>query len=483
MFLKNKRRSLRKFLLAKLDGIPVTIKVSAYYTLFLTILLIILMAGAIRMAHVFEGREAANTLTKRVEKAARNEKAFDIYKDNTYLSVHNENDEIVYGAVPEGFPNIKPHFGEGPKPLKVGGVSYHFVDMPIRPPIDKHFDKEKKKPDHEDEEKINQGPFVPGAKYGRHLWVRGVMADEVISTRVQLLTLTFLLVLPVFVILVSLGGYRIIRHSFAPVASMSQAARTIGETGDLSKRLPVGEGTDEIHQMGHTLNHMLDQIDELMQREKRFASDVSHELRTPIAVIMVESEYGKDFTESVEEGKKEMARIFQQSRHMNRMIGQLLELTRLGNKRAVPLTPFPLSVFVKGMLEDYQKLPESQNLEWKIQIEDGIVVDSDEALFGRIFVNYLDNAMKFTRHLIAVTLTRNNGHIVLSVADDGMGMDDETLKKIWDRLFQADTSRSRKKNSGLGLGLSFVAAASKLLKVKAYAKSTVGKGSTFYLEW
>ena len=72
--------------------------------------------------------------------------------------------------------------------------------------------------------------------------------------------------------------------------------------------------------------------------KKRFTSDVSHELRTPIAVIMAESEFGKDYAENVEEAKKEMGRIFGQARHMKRMIGQLLELTRLGNKRSVPLS-------------------------------------------------------------------------------------------------------------------------------------------------
>lgn len=114
-------------------------------------------------------------------------------------------------------------------------------------------------------------------------------------------------VLSSLLILVIVGGYRIVRRSFAPVASMSKAARAIGETGDLSQRLPVGEGSDEIHQMGRTMNHMLDQIEDLMGREKRFTSDVSHELRTPIAVIMAESEFGKDYAENVEEAKRKWA--------------------------------------------------------------------------------------------------------------------------------------------------------------------------------
>lgn len=99
----------------------------------------------------------------------------------------------------------------------------------------------------------------------------------------------------------------------------------------------------------------------------------------------------------------------------------------------------------------------------------------------RIFINYLDNAMKFTRSRVKVCLYGKGNEVYLTVSDDGAGMDESTLKKIWDRLYQADASRSRKLNAGLGLGLSFVAAAAKLLDCRAYAESTPGVGSTFYL--
>ena len=75
------------------------------------------------------------------------------------------------------------------------------------------------------------------------------MSGEAASSRWRTLIVTYLVFFPLFLILVIVGGYRIVRRSFAPVASMSKAARAIGETGDLSQRLPVGEGSDEIHQM------------------------------------------------------------------------------------------------------------------------------------------------------------------------------------------------------------------------------------------
>ena len=166
---------------------------------------------------------------------------------------------------------------------------------------------------------------------------------------------------------------------------------------------------------------------------------------------MAESEFGKDYAENVEEAKKEMGRIFDQARHMNRMIGQLLELTRLGNKRSVPLSPLDISAYVADIVTDYQKLPESRDITWDIQIEPNITVPTDQSLFMRIFINYLDNAMKFTRSRVKVCLYGKGNEVYLTVSDDGAGMDESTLKKIWDRLYQADASRSRKLNAGLGL--------------------------------
>ena len=483
MSLRNKLVSFSASVMHFLKDMPVSIKVTAYYTLFLGLLLLLVTMSGFQMAKYLEIKEMDKVLLEVTVRDSRNEKAFDVYDRNVYLSIHNHEDKIVYGGMPEGFPQERPHFGEGPQSIKVGGVEYRYVDIPVRPPRELRGDRTDTSLTGMglDLQQPRQGPFVSGEKYGHHLWVRGIMSGEAASSRWRTLIVTYLVFFPLFLIIVIVGGYRIFRRSFAPVASMSKAARAIGETGDLSQRLPVGEGSDEIHQMGRTMNHMLDQIEDLMGREKRFTSDVSHELRTPIAVIMAESEFGKDYAENVEEAKKEMGRIFDQARHMNRMIGQLLELTRLGNKRSVPLSPLDISAYVADIVTDYQKLPESRDITWDIQIEPNITVPTDQSLFMRIFINYLDNAMKFTRSRVKVCLYGKGNEVYLTVSDDGAGMDESTLKKIWDRLYQADASRSRKLNAGLGLGLSFVAAAAKLLDCRAYAESTPGVGSTFYL--
>lgn len=449
----------------QLKSLPVSLRVTLWYTLFLSIILFLFTGVILKMGADYEKRTATRTLIKTVEKAGdryleKNGK-FRAYDDNVYLALWSDEGTLLQGTEPENAPRIvEPMFGRGPQPVLINGVPYHYIDLPLRP----------------DKEQIRNGNF-----HGPGRFIRGYLADTVYARYHQAMLVGAMIALPLFLILVTLGGYKIIKRSFAPVQAISEAARAIGETGDLSQRIPLDDSRDEIHQMGRTFNWMLGQIEGLLEREKRFTSDVSHELRTPTAVIMAESEFGKDYTDNLEEAREEFQHIFQQSRRMSQLINQLLELSRLGNRKNLELVPVDLSKLVQETLEDYQKLPQSGNFQWEERIEPGLRVRGDEPLLHRILSNYLDNALKFTRSRIAVTLKKTSEGIRLSVEDDGNGIPPGELDKIWNRLYQADPSRNKKQNMGLGLGLSFVAAAAKLMKGKVQAESQVGKGSTFFL--
>lgn len=454
-------KGLLHFFRQLLHRLPIAWKVTLWYTLFLTLILVLFTGTVLKLAEDRERRMSGKVLLEAVEKASQKDRPFTGYDKSVYLTLRSSDGKILQGFEPDGMPQLPPAFGKGPQKVQFGGQSYHYVDMP------RHHMKEMEK--------------TPGGlpRRGPGPWVRGVLPDQVFAHRYQVFLFSALLLLPLFVILVAAGGYKIIKHSFAPVQAMSKAARAIGETGDLSQRLPLGEGSDEIHQMGRTFNWMLEQLEGQLEREKRFTSDVSHELRTPTAVIMAESELNKDYTDSVEEAREGFAHIFDQSRHMAYLINELLELSRLGSKKTVDFRPVNWSELVRGTAEDYKKLPQAQNLHWDIQIAPNITVLGEEPLLHRVLGNYLDNALKFTKTKIAVSLAEKNGQAVLSVTDDGRGIPKERQQEIWDRLVQVDPSRNKRKNQGLGLGLSFVYAASKLLKGKASVESTLEKGSTF----
>lgn len=462
MSLKNRLSLLWHKLVHFFTKLPVSIRVTLWYTLFLALVLAVFTGAVLEMAEDHERRDAGKDLIKAVDKASQDPEHFRPYDKNVYLSLRDPQGKLLSGMEPEGMPALPPRFNRGPQKIVIDGQSYHYVDQPIRPAL------------RQPGTVLSPQPLP---------WIRGILPDEIYARRYQVILLTALISLPLFLLLIALGGYRIIRHSFAPVQAISEAARAIGETGDLSQRIPLGDGKGEIHQMGHTFNWMLAQLEEQLEREKHFTSDVSHELRTPTAVIMAESEYGKDYTETVAEAKEEFQHIFQQSRRMSRLINQLLELSRLDSRKDLVLGPVKLSQLVTETLEDYQKLPAAQNFAWKLQVKPDLTVTGNDQLLARILGNYLDNALKFAKHTIQVSLCQEKGRVVLAVSDDGPGIPPEDLPRIWNRLYQADPSRNKKQNLGLGLGLSFVAAAAKLQKAQAGVTSTLGKGSTFTLKF
>ena len=279
-----------------------------------------------------------------------------------------------------------------------------------------------------------------------------------------------------------MGGYKIIKRGFQPVGVISATAQTIGETSDLSRRIDIGEGGDEIHQMAGSFNKMLDKIESSVEREKRFSADVSHELRTPVAVIMAESEYGRDCAADLAEAREGFASIHKQSQKMTALINQLLELARLGNADSIPRTELDFSKLVAETCADYQVLTDARKLTLTAKVEPGLQLLGNAALLQRVLANYLDNALKFTRSKITVTLARAGGKLRLSVADDGAGLNEAELAKVWDRFYQTDASRNKETNNGLGLGLATVAAIAKLHGGRAWATSAPDRGSTFYLE-
>lgn len=458
MSLKNKLRPLLQKALQRLKNLPVSIRVTLWYTLFLGILLVVFTSVLLKLAGNYQRRESGKALIQSVEKATLQKGKIEYYRKGVYLSLRNFQGDLLDGLEPEGMPHVPVQLNQGPKRIYINGQSYHYLDQPLAP---------------------KAGQTLPERP---EIWVRGILPDNAYTKQYQIFVLMSLIGLPLFLVLVAAGGYKIIRHSFAPVKAISQAAKAIGETGDLSQRIPLGEGRDEIHQMGHTFNWMLGQLEEQLEREKRFTSDVSHELRTPTAVIMSESEFGKDYTDNVDEAKEEFAHIFQQSKRMSYLINQLLELSRLGNQKTVELSPVNLTQLTAETLEDYQKLPAAQDLRWLADLAPDVTVRANDQLLMRMLGNYLDNAIKFAASTIHVVLSQQEDHVRLTVTDDGAGIPEADLPKVWNRLFQSDPSRNKKQNMGLGLGLSFVAAAAKLQKAKVGVESRQGE-TEFWIEF
>ena len=258
---------------------------------------------------------------------------------------------------------------------------------------------------------------------------------------------------PFVILVIMYGGYLIIRSSLKPVRDMTEIADAIAKSNDLSKRISIEDGADEVHKLGKVFNKMLETLENSSKRERQFSSDVSHELRTPISVIMAESEYGAKYTDSIEEAKESFSAIERQSKRMTSMINQILELSRLDSRLEIPKQTLQLSDKIKHTLEDYKILFDNKNIKLSISIEENIIVHANEALIMRMIDNLLSNALKYAKTEVTVCLAKRN-RIIFEVADDGIGISDEEKINIWNRFYKVDKSRTTTEDNSSGLGLS-----------------------------
>lgn len=313
------------------------------------------------------------------------------------------------------------------------------------------------------------------------LWLRGVVSkNERINILYNTVRLSFWL-LPLLALLAILGGYAITRRSFLPIQQIADSAEEIGKSGDLSRRLDIGWGRDEIHQLASTFNGMFDRLEKAFETERQFTSDASHELRTPTAVILAQSQYGLELADSEEEYRESLEVIKRQAERMNDIINQLLFFTRLDQgSEPVNMEETNLSVLVAEICKD-QRLISCKHISVKDDIQPDINVETDRNLFTRMLNNLFSNAYKYGKEkgTITMTLTRMGDDAVLRLTDDGIGISRENLERIWNRFYQVEPSRNEDAGGGLGLGLSIVKQITSLLGGKISVESEEGRGTSF----
>ena len=312
-------------------------------------------------------------------------------------------------------------------------------------------------------------------------WVRGVIC---LTDELNVLNLTtqysFLFIL-MFVILAGVGGYFIILKAFVPVNKIRETAKEISESSDLSQRINIGPGGDEIHILANTFDDMLNKLEYSFNKEKQFTSDASHELRTPISVIMSECEYGLECVNDIGEMKDTLNSIHTQANKMSKLVSELLMISRMDNNRLkTNFETTDLSELLTFICEEQIEI-QTKDIKLKYKIEQGILANVDTLLMTRLFINLISNAYQYSPEntTITVSLKTEGEHVVFSVKDEGIGIANEHLEKIWDRFYQVDSSRTGDRNGSSGLGLSMVKWIADRHNGELKVNSEVGKGSEF----
>ena len=310
------------------------------------------------------------------------------------------------------------------------------------------------------------------------LWLRGVVSEREGEAQISAVVKWSLLLLPLLLLLSVGGGYWIAGRSLRPLQQIQQAALAIEQGSDLKKRIALGPGNDELHQLADTFNGMFGRLEQAFEAEQQFTADASHELRTPMAVIMAQCEFSLEDAETVEEYREALEVIQRQGKKMSQLIEDLLAFTRLEQaEERFPKERVDFSAWVGRVCEDMALLKE-QDITLTAEVDQDVVLWGNESLLSRLLTNLISNAYRYGKvgGNIRVQLQIMAEDVMLTVADDGIGMTQEQQQKIFQRFYQADASRSGR---GSGLGLAMVIEIVRFHGGAIQVESILGEGSKF----
>ena len=302
--------------------------------------------------------------------------------------------------------------------------------------------------------------------YERSLFV--VAFFRIISTSLSFLA--------VFVLMTTFASFRLSR----PVQVLTRAHEQVQE-GDFSVRLPDNQ-PGEIGELMRSFNDMTEALGSTAYLQKDFIGSISHEFKTPIASI-------RGFAKLLQmEGLTEAQRreyidlIAQESDRLSRLSETLLRLSALEQQTApASLSSFSLDEQLRQVILRLEPNWSAKDIGWQLELDEPVMITSDEALLSHVWINLIQNAIKFSPEGSDIEVSvsadaKEAGHAVVIIRDHGCGMDEATMSRIFDRFYQADKSR---RQEGVGLGLCLVKRILDIMDGSIGVASVPGEGSAF----
>jgi heavy metal sensor kinase len=303
-----------------------------------------------------------------------------------------------------------------------------------------------------------------------------------------------MLVIPLALVLASLGGYWLSGRALAPVAQITNDARRINAT-NLSDRLVVPPARDELRELSETLNAMLGRIDRSVSQLRQFTADASHELRAPLALIYTAAEFSLRRERPREELVDALEKILRESRHTTSLVDSLLLLARADSGEDSLQAPVSinLSALCQDAADRATELASAKGISVSTDLgSSSVVVDGDETALRRLLLILVDNAVKYTpaggRVNVRLAVDKNAGNVgdagnagntaLIRISDTGIGIAAADLPHVFDRFWRADKVRSRSAG-GTGLGLAIARWIVDRHRGTIVVSSEAGHGSTF----
>ncbi|RKT87398.1 two-component system, OmpR family, sensor kinase [Saccharopolyspora antimicrobica] len=274
-------------------------------------------------------------------------------------------------------------------------------------------------------------------------------------------------------------GRGVLRVGMRPLQDMATTATAIA-AGDLHQRIEVGRPHSEIGEVGSALNHAFDARQRSEERLRQFVADVSHELRTPLTTIRGWAQlHLHGLAQEPELVERAMLRIEEEAARMHTTVEELLLLAQLDQGRPLADTPVDLGRLAADAAEDARALDPGRPI--AVDVQDEVFASGDEDRLLQVLRNLLSNAQQHTPTGTPVAVAVRSlpdDQVELTVTDHGPGMDPETARRIFERFYRGDDSRSPS-TGGTGLGLAIVKSITEAHGGTVTVTTAEGEGSTF----
>ena len=248
--------------------------------------------------------------------------------------------------------------------------------------------------------------------------------------------------------------------------------------GDYSHKLTL-RGHDELDQLGREFNDLAERLEASEQRRRQFVSDASHELKTPLASIKLLSDSILQNDMDLATQREFISDIGREADRLGRLSQKLLTLTKLDSAVLEEREILDAAATVQKVTRMLQPLATLRKIRLGCTLSDGCTVMTVEDDLYQIVFNLAENAIKYNREggWVKVSLSRKEEEVVLCVADNGVGIPEESMAHIFERFYRVDKSHS-KASGGTGLGLSIVKHAVQYHHGSIELQSAPGKGTT-----
>jgi heavy metal sensor kinase len=302
-----------------------------------------------------------------------------------------------------------------------------------------------------------------------------------LNTALDSLAVELWVIGPIALLLSALLSYWLASRAFRPIEQLIRTAQRI-KMGDLHQRVPVPASRDEVRHLAVTLNEMLEALDQMFARQRRFVADASHELRTPVAAIRSMTDVALLDPQPSEKYVAVLSSVNAETERLGRLISDLLALARADEDQYhFEQDSVRLDILLEAVGANAEALAVEKQIALEVEAAQPVTVIGDEARLIQAVMNLVDNAITYTNSggTVTLTLQEEEKYARLTVRDTGIGIVSQHLPHIFERFYRVDAAHTHTEGGSSGLGLAIVKWVVEAHKGKISVESQPGQGSSF----